>query len=360
MIPTVDNGSERAMNPNQAWSRFPSQALAISLIATILSSSTMSVQANEEGLYALAIHGGAGNAPGPGLRVERLSTLSDLLDRGMEMLAEGAEALDVVESIIRELEDSEWFNAGRGCVLNHQGEHELDASIMDGKSLRCGAVAGVRTAKNPISLARKVMLETNHILLSGSGADEFGIEMGLEQAEANYFITDRQRRRYLNWKTNTAARDTKPLGIQGRANHSDYFGTVGCVVLDQQGNLAAGTSTGGLMGKRWGRIGDSPIIGAGNYADNNTCAVSGTGIGEEFIRHGVASDIAARMRYTGCNLETASVQTLELLPENCGGVICVDITGQVIAKHNTPAMALALANSKGVRQVQLMPENSRP
>lgn len=338
------------------WSSRLTRLVNCWLVITSFSFINMS-QADDQGKYALAIHGGAGNVPGPGVRAERLSALSELLNRGMEMLASGAEALDVVESIVRDLEDSEWFNAGRGCVLNYEGEHELDASIMDGKTLGCGAVAGVRTTKNPISLARQVMQTTQHILLSGSGADEFGIEIGLEQAGPDHFITDRQRRRYLNWKTSAAAGNQEPLGDQRGVNLQGYFGTVGCVVLDKHGNLAAGTSTGGLMGKRWGRIGDSPIIGAGNYADNQTCAVSGTGIGEEFIRHGVASDIAARMRYAGCDLEAACLQTLELLPENCGGVICIDSQGNVIAKHNTPAMSFALANSSGLRQIQLTPEN---
>jgi L-asparaginase / beta-aspartyl-peptidase len=305
-----------------------------------------------EQTYAIAIHGGAGDLPGPGLRVERLSTLSDLVDRGLQMLAEGAEALDVVETIVKELEDSEWFNAGRGCVLNDSGEHELDASIMDGSTLQCGAVAGVRTTRYPISLARKVMTQTKHILLSGLGADEFGAELGLEQAGPDHFITERQQRRYLNWKAKSASARLKPDPADG----TPYFGTVGCVALDTHGNLAAGTSTGGLMGKRWGRIGDSPIIGAGNYANNDSCGVSGTGIGEEFIRHGIASDIAARMRYGQADLATACRQAIAILPENCGGVICVDRSGEVIAEHNTPAMSYAIANAKGIRKVQLFPE----
>ncbi len=315
-----------------------------------------------EGVYAIAIHGGAGGMPSADVRPDRLRILNDLLDEGMAMLESGDSALDVVEAIIRQLEDSELFNAGRGCVLNDLGEHELDASIMNGRDLACGAVAGVKSTRYPITLARKVMTETRHVLLSGPGADEFGRVLGLEQADAAHFVTERQRQRYLRWKrasTGQFSEATKLLGDKsstGQAvDEQSYYGTVGCVVLDKNGDLAAGTSTGGLLGKRWGRIGDSPIIGAGNYADNSTCAVSGTGIGEEFIRHAVASDIAARMRYAGAELESACQDSMARLPEDCGGVICVDNEGHVLARHNTPAMAYALANSHGIRQIQLYP-----
>jgi beta-aspartyl-peptidase (threonine type) len=262
------------------------------------------------------------------------------------MLADGAAGLNVVETIIKQMEDSELFNAGRGCVLNEQGEHELDASIMDGKTLACGAVAGIKTTRYPISLARKVMTETRHVMLSGQGADQFSKLMGLEQAGPEHFVTPEQVKRLQRWK---AKQSTSNLNSNPTPKEDPgiYYGTVGCVVLDKQGNLAAGTSTGGLVGKRWGRIGDSPIIGAGTDA--------GTGIGEEFIRHHVASDIASRMKYAGKSLAVATDETIAQLPEDCGGVICVDAKGNVIAKHNTPAMSLALAISKGVRQIQLSP-----
>ena len=240
------------------------------------------------------------------------------------MLASGATALDVVEAIVRELEDNEHFNAGRGCVLNELGQYELDASIMAGQSLACGAVASVTSTRYPISLARQVMLHTRHILLSGTGADEFGRTLGLPQATAEHFITPRQQQRWQRWKdaqtADHALSNRMPDSQSVRSElGEEYFGTVGCVALDRQGNLAAATSTGGLVGKRWGRIGDSPIIGAGNYADNATCAVSGTGIGEEFIRHGMASDVAARMRYGGADLASAAAASMALLPEECGG-----------------------------------------
>lgn len=307
--------------------------------------------------YAIAIHGGAGSLPSSEKQTAKAAMLGRLLDQGKQMLAEGAQGLDVVEITIQQLEDSELFNAGRGCVLNEQGEHELDASIMDGQSLACGAVASVRTTRYPISLARKVMTDTRHVLLSGPGADQFAKSKGLEQVDAKHFITIEQQKRWQKWQAqqHTSLRDILP-----KPNHqsdlsfapsesTSYYGTVGCVVLDKHGNLAAGTSTGGLVGKRWGRIGDSPIIGAGTFADNSSCAVSGTGIGEEFIRHRVASDIAARIQYAGKDLATATDETLAKLPPDCGGVICIDARGNVLAKHNTPAMSFAYANSTGLR-----------
>jgi L-asparaginase / beta-aspartyl-peptidase len=308
--------------------------------------------------FAIAIHGGAGDAPSnESGKKARIEILGKLLDQGQKMLQDGAQGLEVVETIIKQMEDSELFNAGRGCVLNEQGEFELDASIMEGKSLACGAVAGVRTTRYPISLARKVMTETRHVMLSGKGADEFGRLKGLEQATAEHFITPEQQKRWQKWKEKQVSGAQGDFSLQSEPG--SYYGTVGCVVLDKHGNLSAGTSTGGLVGKRWGRIGDSPIIGAGTFADNTTCAVSGTGIGEEFIRHRVASDIAARIKYAGKTLSVATDETIALLPEDCGGVICVDSKGNVLAKHNTPAMSFALANSAGLRQIQLLPNQSK-
>jgi L-asparaginase / beta-aspartyl-peptidase len=328
----------------------------VALLSGLLVVQVLASGARAQTPYAIAIHGGAGELPSKDSQAARLQILNELLDSGTKMLADGAAGLDVVEAIIKRLEDSELFNAGRGCVLNEKGEYELDASIMDGKNLACGAVAGIRTTKNPIALARKVMTDTRHVLLSGSGADQFSKLKGLEQAGADYFITPEQKKRWERWKAKESTSSLKsqlPLSPEPGA----YYGTVGCVVLDKQGNLAAGTSTGGLVGKRWGRIGDSPIIGAGNYADNDSCAVSGTGIGEEFIRHRVASDVAARMKYASKSLEAAAGEVIDLLPADCGGIICVDTKGNVVAKHNTPAMSLAIANSKGLKQVQLFPEN---
>ncbi|MFO0939720.1 MAG: isoaspartyl peptidase/L-asparaginase [Pirellulales bacterium] len=311
--------------------------------------------ASAQAPYAIAIHGGAGEPTEPEYQAPKIEILNKLLDQGTKMLADGAQGLDVVEALIKQMEDSELFNAGRGCVLNEQGQHELDASIMDGKTLGCGAVAGVKTTRYPISLARKVMTETRHVMLSGAGADQFAKLKGLEQAGPEHFVTPEQIKRLERWKLKQKTSDNSQRSGP-RDEPRMYYGTVGVVVLDKHGNLAAGTSTGGLVGKRWGRIGDSPIIGAGTYADNKSCAVSGTGIGEEFIRHRVASDISARMKYAGKSLSTATDETIALLPDDCGGVICVDHEGNVLARHNTPAMSFAIANSKGVRQIQLIPE----
>lgn len=308
--------------------------------------------------FAIAIHGGAGDPTEPEFQKPKIEQLTKLLDQGTRMLSDGAAGLDVVETIIKQMEDSDLFNAGRGCVLNEQGEHELDASIMDGKTLGCGAVAGVKTTRNPISLARKVMTETRHVMLSGAGADQFGKLMGLEQAGPEHFVTPGQMKRLERWKAKQKTSFNSPSSSGSMVNEK-YYGTVGVVVLDKHGNLTAGTSTGGLVGKRWGRIGDSPVIGAGTYADNKSCAVSGTGIGEEFIRFRVASDISARMKYAGKSLAVATDETIAQLPEDCGGVICVDSQGNVLARHNTPAMSLALANSKGLRQIQLIPEKAK-
>ncbi len=306
--------------------------------------------------FAIAIHGGAGGDPAQWsetYRQARRDGLQAALDKGVAMLSAGGQALDVVEQVVRLMEDNEVFNAGRGCVLNEQGTHELDASIMDGRDLSCGAVARVTATKNPISLARRVMTDTRHILLSGDGADQFSLASGLEQAPADYFRTPRQLANWQRWKQQQAD-DAAGLQRPRDAGLPElYYGTVGCVVLDSHGNLAAATSTGGLMGKRWGRVGDSPIIGAGNYADNGTCAVSGTGIGEEFIRHAVASDIAARIRYGRATLAEAAAASVAQLPEAGGGVICVDRSGNIRFEFNTPGMSRGFATSAGDTGIML-------
>ncbi|MEM7476419.1 MAG: isoaspartyl peptidase/L-asparaginase [Planctomycetota bacterium] len=301
--------------------------------------------------YSIVIHGGAGGNPAQWSKEHkdaRRDGLNAALEKGLQMLEAGGHSLDVVESVIRILEDDPTFNAGRGAVLNENGEHELDASIMNGKTLSCGAVGSVRTMKHPISVARKVMSETRHVLLIGNGAEKFGLSQGLETEKPEYFRTPKRLQQWQDWKNRQAKKSAASV-----AKPESYFGTVGCVVLDQHGDLAAGTSTGGLMGKRWGRVGDSPIIGAGNYADNGTCAVSGTGIGEEFIRRNIAADVAARMRYGGVTLASAAKATIKSLPENAGGIICVDASGNVVMEFNTIGMSRAFANSEGDRGIML-------
>jgi beta-aspartyl-peptidase (threonine type) len=261
--------------------------------------------------------------------------LTQALALGRDRLADGGSSLDAVEQVIRMLEDHPLFNAGRGGVLNADGDAELDASIMDGRDRSCGAVAAVRTVKNPISLARLVMTRTRHILLVGDGAARFAAEMQVDLVEPEYFRVS----------GNSA-------GASGEAR--SLIGTVGCVALDRNGNLAAGTSTGGLKGKMVGRVGDSPVIGAGTYADNATCAVSGTGIGEQFIRHAVAYDVAARMGYLNASLEDAvHTQLFERLQPGDGGIIAVDRRGAISMQFSTAGMPRAAADSSGRFEVRL-------
>ncbi len=307
--------------------------------------------------YGIVIHGGAGGEPDKWTeeyKAQRRAGLKAALDTGLKLLKEDASALDVVEQVVRVLENDPIFNAGRGCVLNEAGEHELDAAIMDGSNRACGAVASVRTTKNPISLARRVMTDTKHVLLIGRGADEFAQSLKLEQAGPEYFRTPQQIEAWEKWKKKLPDVTLHRPKAQGDEDEQLYLGTVGCVVLDAKGNLAAGTSTGGLMGKRWGRVGDSPIIGAGTFAENATCAVSGTGVGEDFIRNNVAGDIAARMRYGGKSLaESAKTVVQSILPEDCGGIIAIDRSGNLVMEFNTPGMSRAAANSKGTYEILL-------
>ncbi len=301
--------------------------------------------------WAIAIHGGAGTL-GKNRPKEELATYEAALQRalshGRDLLAGGAQALDVCEAVVRILEDEPLFNAGKGAVFNAAGEHELDASIMDGRTRRCGAVAGVRTVKNPITLARLVMLQTPHVLLMGAGAEQFADSTGVERVPNDWFDTPARQRaleRALQQQKRTAA--ALP------ATPSDRYGTVGCVVRDQQGNLAAATSTGGMTAKRFGRVGDAPVIGAGNYADD-VVAVSCTGTGEEFIRHVVAHSIAARMRFGGQSLaEATRAVVFDVLQKDDGGLIAVDAAGNVALPFNSEGMYRGAADGNGRFEVAI-------
>ena len=301
----------------------------------------------EADTWALAIHGGAGGDPakwGDEKRQARQAGMRAALQAGRDALSNGAEAMDVVERVIRMLEDDAHFNAGRGAVLTSEGRAELDASIMDGRTGACGAVGGVRSVKNPITLARRVMTETRHVLLVGDGAEAFAAEQQVERVPPEYF---------LSWRDAMRNRDVAPLA-DPTAQQPPHFGTVGCVVLDKQGNLAAGTSTGGLSDKLPGRIGDSPIVGAGTYAANDSCAVSGTGVGEEFIRHAVAYDVAAQMRYAHRSLPAAVDRIIrQTLKPGVGGLIAVGADGTIVMQHNTPGMTCGAADSGGRFDVYL-------
>lgn len=310
------------------------------------------------GTWAIAIHGGAGtldrNAPAAELAAYRES-LTKALTLGRDMVARGDAALDVCEAVVRVLEDDPLFNAGRGAAFNEKGVHELDASIMDGSTLRGGAVTGVTTVKNPISLARKVMTETRHILLSGAGAEEFATSVGVERVPNEYFSTEK-RRRMLDevLRERAAERPTKTQAMHvDRSNRNANYGTVGCVVRDTKGHLAAATSTGGLTGKRFGRVGDSPILGAGNYADG-FAAVSGTGTGEQFMRHVVGRTIAARMQFGRETLAQATDAVVNhTLNKDDGGVIAVDAAGNLSAVYNSEGMYRGLADAHGRFEVRI-------
>lgn len=307
--------------------------------------------------FAIAIHGGAGKSPEK-MTPDQIkgveASLKKALKIGVETLETGGASLDAVEKVIRFLEDDPHFNAGKGAVFNSAGGHELDASIMDGKTKACGGVAAVRTVKNPISLARLVMTKTRHVLLASDGAEKFADEMQVERVENAWFDTDKARRDWEERKKADAAKQASAVPATTGRGFEEHFGTVGCVALDAHGNLAAGTSTGGLTNKKYGRVGDSPIVGAGTYADNATCAVSGTGIGEEFIRHAVAYDISARLAYLKQPLKDAVSDVLrQRLKPGDGGIIAVGADGTIALDYTTGGMARAAADSSGLRVVKI-------
>lgn len=292
------------------------------------------------GKWSIVIHGGAGTAPKsmtPERKAMYEKNLLAALDLGKKMLAEGKSSLDAVQAVVNYMEDCPLFNAGKGAVMNIDGIHELDAAIMDGSNLKAGAVAGVRDIKNPINAARLVMDSTKHVLLIGEGASSFAKLMNLVIVENSYFSTNERSEQLI--KIKNGAEDPNPRG------------TVGCVALDVNGNLAAGTSTGGMSGKKWGRVGDVPIIGAGTYANNSTVAVSGTGHGEYWIRRVVAFDISALMEYKGFSLEKASNEVIfnkiDPMGGSGGGIIAVDRDGNISMVFNTGLMHRAWAKSTG-------------
>jgi beta-aspartyl-peptidase (threonine type) len=284
--------------------------------------------------WTLVIHGGAGVIERARIKPEEEKAIRAALTRALEtggaILARGGSALDAAEAAVRVLEDDPHFNAGRGSVFTYEGKNELDAAIMDGATRKAGAVAGVTRTRNPISLARAVMEKSPHVFLSGAGADRFSIEQGLVQVDPSWFRTEERWRQLEEMKANKVSAFDVDL----------KYGTVGAVALDQAGHVAAATSTGGLTGKRWGRIGDSPVIGAGTYADDRACAVSGTGAGEYFIRLGVAHEICARVRLKGEPIAGAASSVIGELGEigGTGGVIFVSPQGPGGWSFNTPGM----------------------
>ncbi|WP_298531818.1 isoaspartyl peptidase/L-asparaginase family protein [uncultured Algibacter sp.] len=304
----------------------------------------------EEAKFSIVIHGGAGTIKKENISAEREADyrkkLEEAIKVGYTILKNGGSSLDAVEKTINVLEDSPLFNAGRGAVLTYEGINEHDASIMDGNSLNAGASAGTRIVKNPIGLAREVMDNSPHVMLSGRGAETFARKQGLKVVEPNYFFTDSKKKAL---ERTQASEKNKTVSFYDSDIKDSKFGTVGCVALDKNGNLAAGTSTGGMTNKRWGRIGDSPIIGAGTYANNKTCAISSTGWGEFFIRGMVAYDISALMEYKGLSLkEAAKLVIHKKLPElgGDGGIIAVDSQGNMAMEFNTSGMFRATMSNK--------------
>jgi L-asparaginase / beta-aspartyl-peptidase len=312
-----------------------------------------SLQVSAQGRYTLVLHGGSGNILRERMSNEReaeyLAKLSEALNAGEAILKAGGSSMDAVVATVMILEDSPLFNAGKGAVFNYEGRNELDASIMDGKTLQAGAVAGITNIKNPITAARKVMENSPHVMLTGRGAEQFAFEQGLEAVDPSYFFDQTrwdQYREFLRGNTQ----------LRGMTDPDMKMGTVGAVALDMNGNLAAATSTGGMTGKRFGRIGDSPIIGAGTYANNQTCAVSATGHGEYFIRNVVAYDISALMLYSGKTLEEAANENvMEKLKEQGGngGIIAVDREGNVAMPFNTTGMFRGFVKSTGETEVNI-------
>lgn len=305
--------------------------------------------------FGIVIHGGAGvikkENMTDSLQKAYEEKLEEAISVGHKILSEGGTALEAVQKTINVMENSPLFNSGKGAVLNADGVAELDASIMEGKTRNAGAISGVQHIKNPINLALKVMEESDHVMLSASGAEEFAKLHELEFVDNAYFITERRKK----------ALESSKAREQGVSSNEFYlsnekYGTVGCAALDKEGNLAAGTSTGGMTNKKFGRIGDSPIIGAGTYANNKTCAISATGHGEYFIRGVVAHDISAMMEYQGISLEKAAQRVIQKKLTDMGGtggIIGIDSKGKVVMEFNTPGMFRATKNMKGETEIKM-------
>lgn len=307
-----------------------------------------------KGKYAIAIHGGAGTITRTSMSAEKedayREALAIALAVGEAILQQGGLAIDAVEAAVRSMEDCELFNAGRGSVFTHAGTHEMDASIMDGRGRQAGAVAGVKNVKNPVLLSRAVMDRSEHVFLIGEGAEEFAKAHDIETAHFTYFSTNHRKEQLLK------IRDTNMTQLDHNDEGSKKYGTVGAVALDNMGNLAAATSTGGITNKRYGRVGDTPIIGSGTYAENGVCAISATGWGEFFLRGVAAYDAAAMMKYGGLSLQEACARVISDNIQSMGGdggLIAVDGLGNIAMPFNTEGMYRASANSAGDVQIEI-------
>jgi L-asparaginase / beta-aspartyl-peptidase len=330
----------------------------LGLIAQIQVTTLPSLGTNEEAKkkWGLAIHGGAGTIikenMTPELEAAYTQKLNEALNVGYALLEKGGSAIDAVEASIEIMEDSPLFNAGKGSVFTNKGTNEMDAAIMDGAKLKAGSVAGVKTVKNPIKAARAVMDKSEHVMLSGEGADAFAKKVGLKIVDQKYFYDEKRWKQWQDvlkaeekeeMQKNTKEEKGKKEEVQEEVSEpiNKKHGTVGCVALDKKGNLAAGTSTGGMTNKKYGRIGDAPVIGAGTYANNKTCAVSCTGHGEFFIRYTVASTVSAMMQYGNKKIYDAANTIINVqLPAvgGEGGLIAIDANGNVTMPFNTSGM----------------------
>ncbi len=319
--------------------------------------------------YVLVIHGGAGTILKSQMTPEREKAYTDALDKalqiGNDILKKGGTALDAVEAVVRSMEDDPLFNAGKGAVFTNEGKNELDASIMNGKTLAAGAVASVTTIRNPITAARAVMEKSPHVMMAGKGAEKFATEQGLEIVDPSYFHTESRWRGLQKAKMEDSVKQRQAdslknkTGIKQPENRDDKYGTVGAVALDRHGNLAAATSTGGMSNKKFGRIGDSPIIGAGTYADNKTAAISGTGWGEYFIRLVMAKSISDMMEFGKMKLKDAAnemVMKRLLALGGDGGLIAVDKNGNVAMPFCTEGMYRGYIKSTGEKVIKIYKE----
>ena len=331
-------------------------------ITSCKETTTSEPSASPEQVFTIAIHGGAGAMPKGTYAPEQESAfrpkLKEAAQLGYEMLSRGDSAVDVVQAVICMLEDSPLFNAGKGSVFTKEGKIQMDAAIMNGRTLDCGSVNNIQRVQNPIKVARMVMDSSKYIMFSGEGAEQFAQLNNIPQADASYFYTQHQYERWKGMKDSTEGKYIRyvdsVMALQNIPtvlnNIEEKFGTVGCVVKDKYGNLAAGTSTGGLMNKKFNRIGDSPIIGAGTYASNNTCAISCTGTGEDFIKTVAAKTVADLMEFKGLTLEAATNELIHVRFKEIkgdGGLIAIDKNGNVSFQYNSDGMFRAKVDDKG-------------
>lgn len=335
--------------------------------------SAADVQAREAQHWSIVVHGGAGiierAALTPELEAQYRAALTNAVRAGGAVLERGGSSLDAVETVIQRFEDDELFNAGRGAVFTAEGRNELDASIMDGRTRAAGAVTGIVRTRHPISLARRVMEQSPHVMMSGEGAEAFARSQNLEAVAPSFFFTERRWQQLEDsLRRSGLPIPPRPPGAPAphalnQAHPDDHqFGTVGVVALDNSGNIAAGTSTGGTTAKRWGRVGDTPIIGAGTYAQNGVCGVSATGAGEYFIRVGVAREICARMQFHNETAQQAADAVIAEVAtiQGDGGVIVMDAQGRTAFAMNTPGMYRARLQSGGAPEVMIFADEQAP